>query len=452
MEQFNHKIFKIKKELTDITYDLNKFKTKNHKTITKIIDNLNIIPNKLKSQTINNNTGENDIKLNNHKKNICYTKKSVSLEKNNLHPYKEPKNNLDIISLSANNLNVKDKEKRAISSYFNKTNKNKICVKTDNTLNNMILEDIKNKKNVNNSKNNIKNHSIVMINNYENKNNEFQKLRNYNKYMTLDDKYFNDKENNNVISNYNNEKDKKNSIINIYSYNHNYKNRFNYKLLYNKNLINTENEKNDLNLNKNCITLQNKHLIEPKIEIIDINTNGYNNHIKRNNNLNKGHPFINLSNISQKIRADNNIFKTVGNKNSNNTQKINSFREKLLNGRNKKENTNSNSNDINFDIIKENKNNKIELIYKYLNVNNFEEAKIKINYLKKYEKFYKQLEKNYCKYNNKQTKKYNFSDILFWIFNISNNNSKINYKSFLENIMKKHNIESLEQLKSYTNN
>ena len=46
MEQFNHKIFKIKKELTDITYDLNKFKTKNHKTITKIIDNLNIIPNK----------------------------------------------------------------------------------------------------------------------------------------------------------------------------------------------------------------------------------------------------------------------------------------------------------------------------------------------------------------------------------------------------------------------
>ena len=149
-------------------------------------------------------------------------------------------------------------------------------------------------------------------------------------------------------------------------------------MLYNKNLINTESEKNDLNLNKNCITLQNKHLIEPKIEIIDINTNGYNNHIKRNNNLNKGHPFINLSNISQKIRTDNNIFKTVGNKNSNNTQKINSFREKLLNGRNKKENTNSNSNDINFDIIKENKNNKIELIYKYLNVNNFEEAKIKI--------------------------------------------------------------------------
>ena len=58
--------------------------------------------------------------------------------------------------------------------------------------------------------------------------------------MTLDDKFFYDKENNNVISNYNNEKDKKNSIINIYSYNHNYnnKNKFNYKLLYNKNLIN----------------------------------------------------------------------------------------------------------------------------------------------------------------------------------------------------------------------
>ena len=123
----------------------------------------------------------------------------------------------------------------------------------------------------------------------------------------------------------------------------------------------------------------------------------------------------------------------------------------VLNGRNKKENTNSNSNDINLDIIKENKNNKIELIYKYLNLNNFEEAKIKINSLKKYEKFYNQLEKNYCKYNNKQNKKYNFSDILFWVFNISSNNSKINYKSFLENIMKEYNIESLEQLKSYAN-
>ena len=448
MEQFNHKIFKLKKELTDISYDLNKFKTKNHRTITRIIDNLNISGIKLKTQTINNNEGENDIKLNNNKKNICYTKKSISLEKNNFYPNKEAKNNLnnfDNISLSSNNLNIdkKVKEKRSISSYLNKENKNKIYIKTDNTLNNIIFEDMQNKKGLINPKNRIKNHSTVLYNIYENKNNdEEDKLRDSNKYMTLDDKYFYNKENQNITSNFN--KKKKNNIINIYSYNNTNKNRYNMLC---KNLVNTENEKNDLNINKNSITLQNKNYIKPKIEILDINTIGYNNHIKRNINIIKEHPYINLNNISQKIRTDN-IFKTVGNKKNNNFMKVNSFREKLLKGQNKKDN----SNDINFDTIKGNKIKKIEEIYKYLNVDNFEEAKIKINNLKEYEKFYKQIEKYYCKYNNNnQYKNYNLNDIFLWIFNISKNYSEINYKHFLQQIMKEHNLGNLDQLKSYLN-
>ena len=53
MEQFNHKIIKLKKELIGITLDLNNFKTNNHRTITKIIDNLSTIENKSKKQTIN---------------------------------------------------------------------------------------------------------------------------------------------------------------------------------------------------------------------------------------------------------------------------------------------------------------------------------------------------------------------------------------------------------------
>jgi len=50
MEQFNNKIFKLKKQLNDITFDLNIFKTKNHTTIKRIINNLNTIQNKSKTK------------------------------------------------------------------------------------------------------------------------------------------------------------------------------------------------------------------------------------------------------------------------------------------------------------------------------------------------------------------------------------------------------------------
>ena len=86
MEQFNHKIFKLKKELANITFDLNKFKIKNHRTISRIIDNLNTIENKSKTNSINNNN-KNNIKynvnhsLNNYKKNINYTKKICIIRK-----------------------------------------------------------------------------------------------------------------------------------------------------------------------------------------------------------------------------------------------------------------------------------------------------------------------------------------------------------------------------------
>lgn len=58
MEHFNHKINKLKKELVDITLNLNKFKTENHSTITRIMDNLSTIPKNSNVQTINKNNIE----------------------------------------------------------------------------------------------------------------------------------------------------------------------------------------------------------------------------------------------------------------------------------------------------------------------------------------------------------------------------------------------------------
>ena len=146
MEHFNHKIFKIKKELTDFTLDLNNYKTKNHKAIARILDNLSTIQKKSTTHTISNyNENENKKKINNNnnnslnnfKKSVCYTKKSISLEKNSLYLFNQINNNRKSessnITLSANNLNninISNRQKRAISSYLNK-NRNKFYLKNE---------------------------------------------------------------------------------------------------------------------------------------------------------------------------------------------------------------------------------------------------------------------------------------------------------------------------------
>ena len=449
MEQFNHKIFKLKKELANITFDLNEFKTKNHRTISRIIDNLNTIENKSKTNSINNNN-KNNIKynvnhsLNNYKKNINYTKKSVSLEKNNLYPNKESKSNIDTISLSANNLyidnnilNNNTKPKRAISSYLNNNNKNKIGNKK-NLLNDLLLDDInydkilidkdknKNKiKNINNCSKYEKDLNIC----FDTKKN----LKQSNKYNTLEDKYFLDKENQQLISNYKSKKNKENSI-NIFSFNHNFinnnkksKNKYNY----NYNLTNLENEKNDLDINfkKNYLikkeknkTLQNKNYFK-QIEILDLNTSGYNNDYKINNIINENP--LDLDKISQKTIKNGNLFKNNNIKNNMyNNQQINSFRTNTIQN-NKYKNI---INDINYiNKLDYSENNKSQVI-KYLDTNNFEETKTKINKLMNYLKVYKEIEKIYLKYNNKN-KNYNSNDILLWIFNICKYYSNFNYKA-----------------------
>ena len=67
MEHFNHKFNRLKKELVDITLNLKKYKSENHSTLTRIINNLSTIPKNSNIQTINKINNEN---IDYHKNNI----------------------------------------------------------------------------------------------------------------------------------------------------------------------------------------------------------------------------------------------------------------------------------------------------------------------------------------------------------------------------------------------
>ena len=456
MEQFNHKIIKLKNELTGITLDLNNFKTNNHRTISRIIYNLNTIDNQSKKQTINN-TNDNAIRhnksisLNNFKKNIYYTKKVVSLEKNSLYPNKDIKDNTDIISLSANNLNNSN-SKRAISSYLSCGRKNKKNIRKD-TIYDLILEDKSDKNRITDKK---KHMLLANQNNSYNYNNKQNiNTSNKHKYNTLDDKNFYDKEN--KISNYIEKKYNKDNIINIYSYNHNFtnknRNKTNYNSIYNKTLSMIENEKNDndisnnkkCSINKNnCKTLPNMNNYENIIEIMDLNTIGLNYNYKIDNNIVNDHPYIN-NNMSQNTNAD--LFKkmNINKYNIYNNQRINSFRGKLLTNANIK---NKNIiNEININNNSFNKKTILNQIINKLDVNNWEEAKLRINNLINCQNFVKKLSNIYCKYNNEK-RNYNKNDILLWLINMG---ECFKYKSYMNKIMKFHNIDNLEELKYFVN-
>ena len=130
-----------------------------------------------------------------------------------------------------------------------------------------------------------------------------------------------------------------------------------------------------------------------------------------------------------------------------NNQQINSFRTNTIQN-NKYKNI---INDINYiNKLDYSENNKSQVI-KYLDTNNFEETKTKINKLMNYLKVYKEIEKIFLKYNNKN-KNYNSNDILLLIFNICKYYSNFNYKASLNTIMKAHHIKNLEQLKFFINN
>ena len=61
MKKFDNHVTKLQREMMDITNNLNKFRNKNHKTISLIINNLNI----LSKEIANNNNIEFDSNISN---------------------------------------------------------------------------------------------------------------------------------------------------------------------------------------------------------------------------------------------------------------------------------------------------------------------------------------------------------------------------------------------------
>jgi hypothetical protein len=488
-------------------YDFNTISNMRHsKSKNKIVDMLNksfgelgIQVPKKKSNSKNKNIFDNinmEINVNNNKKNIlnnnksnlCYTKKRISLEKDRLYPFKERKiTKNDQKYLSSNNLinnaNVNNTiQKISIrTNLINDNDKNNKKVPINNEevkVNDILFEDktsieIQHDKNNENNENNKNNYSCLLprYNRSSSFNSlkddiERQKNEKIHEFKTIENKLFFDKENKSIISNYNDKKKKKDNIMNIYSYNYNYnsnnsRNILNNNYLYKKTIELKEKDfnknmlfNNDLRNRNNCKTLQIINDIESK-NTSDLNTiNHRKQSNKIDNNFNLDYPYIELNNISQKLRTDN-LYKKHENKNKNNyfitnTQRINSFREKLLSVKDKNSSIKTKFNTTK-NIINNNKKTDLELILNSLNVSNFQEAKNKIKQLIIIKKFYQKIGKLYNE-SNSFTNNYNVNDILSWIYDISKYSNHFNYKFFLEDIMKEHKIKDFEELKMIVNN
>ena len=473
MEQFNNKIFKLRKEIVDITFDLNKFKKRNHKTISKILNDLNTIH---ESSNIEKKSIYNLKQNSNNKSNLCYTKKRISLEKDRQYPFNERKSTKnDKKYLSSNNLINKTNNTIQKNQSINdneKSNKKMTINNEEVKVNDILFEDktsieVQHYKNNENNKNNYS----CLLPRYNRSSSfnslkddiERQKNEKIHEFKTIENKLFFDKENKSIISNYNDKKKKKDNIMNIYSYNYNSNSNNSRNILnnylYKKTIELKEKDfhknmlfNNDLRNRNNCKTLQIINDIESK-NTSDLNTiNHRKQSNKIDNNFNIDYPYMELNNISQKLRTDS-LYKKHENKNNyfiTNTQRINSFREKLLSVKDKNSTIKSKFNSTK-NIINNNKKNDIELILNKLNVNNFQEAKNKIKQLIIFKKFYQKIGKLYNE-SNSFNNNYSVNNILSWIYYISKYSNHFNYKLFLEDIMKEHKIKDFEELKMIVNN
>ena len=218
MDTLNHQIFKLQKEIVDIGENLNDLKSRNHKTISNILNNFyqstnninnNQGKNDYKKRTINNNKSlskkysQNNQKLNSVNLNSC---KSLSVCNvfnkngsskniyNNFNTYKNndylherffnnnndsnkylKNNNMDYISLNDNYQNNKINKRengRKLFSYAEK-NKNKAKFIHRNNKLNSFRKQLSIKKNNNNNK---ENDFLSKNKDNNNKINEFYKL------------------------------------------------------------------------------------------------------------------------------------------------------------------------------------------------------------------------------------------------------------------------------------
>ena len=408
MKKFDNHVTKLQREMMDITNNLNKFRNKNHKTISLIINNLNSL-----SKEIANNNIENDSNVSNKNSQIEDSRNSINNEKEikNYYHYSLPKYH-DVDERNKKNALFSEKNNDYYRTFFINNKSNSV-----------------NKRS--NGKNKTPRKQYFRADNFQfnNKNNDY-----FNEFFNNKLKADESKQNFNKNSNKNkNKKINKNNVISI-----------------------TQDHKIEDSTNKkknNTITnlLFNNN---NKKEFIYFNRNKQN--YFRQYNLQKNSNKVLTSYYSQRNKE---------NKSYANMKKINTFHERIDNNESQEDNKNNSFNESNYYDLNNNteedtsqkheseieENIEINRLLELLKLKNNNDLKMKLKELYMTKIFANKIISLFYK-NNKNKKKnaINFDDVLCWILSMSNyNKENEEYKLYCKKIMKNYNIKSFNHFKVF---
>ena len=420
MKKFDNHVTKLQKEMIDITKNLNKFRNKNHKTISLIINNLNVISNE-----IANNNLEYDTNLSNKQS-------QIDCQKNPIDIYNENK------------------------KYNHSSLPKKNEINNRNIMNSNLSE--KNFDNYKTFYNNHQNYSSKLIGN-----NFIQTPTK--EYFRVDNDYLNDYFDNKLLTNKNSE-----TFNKFYHKNKN--------IIISKNNSRSINQKYKENKKINNFTLknENKYLTTELVNKKKNNTitnllfNNKKDFIYFNRNKQNYYKQYNQRNNSNKIKTcyyttKNNFIINQKNRRKINTQDIEDIKNIFNNDtqENNKNNDINDSSDNNINNNIEEKNSKkyqneetIEIndLLKVLKLNNVNDLKEKLRELNNIKKFSKKVVSLYYKFNNISSKDdINLDDILYWISSLSKiKNEKDEYKQYCMKLMRDNHINNFNELKSFIDN
>ena len=424
MKKFDNHVNKLQREMIDITNNLNKFRNKNHKTISLIINNLNVL-----SYELANNNAEFD--SNTSIKNSQNENSKASIE-----IYKENKKNSYSSFPKSNGINKRNRNNSELSEKSN---------------DNYMTFFIKNKNNCTNKNN---------YNYSQTPRKQYFRINNI-KYNKNDD-YFNGVFDNELKPNQNNQTfnrtNNKNNIQNIYK---------------NNNLSKQDHSKDRRNINNLVLKNENKYL---RTELANKKKNNSITNLLFNNkkdfiyfNRNKQNYFKqnNQQNNTNKIQTCYNTQRNQDNRSQKNPRKINNFFEKnIIKNINKNEshdeNKNNSFNDSTFYNLNnniENENSKkhesenleIKELLKLLKLNNNTDLKKKLKEFYTTTIFVNKVISIFFKNNKDRIKdEINLDEILYWILSISNyQKENEEYKKYCKQLMKNNNINNFNELKLF---
>jgi len=395
MEYIDNHAIKLHNEIINISKNLNKFRKKNHKTISKIINNLNYITNNIDSKE--------DIGIkalyNGHDNNLIISRnkyKSYSLPKRKKKTNPNIKLNKNKRKNSYNNINYNksnnfDDDKKILNnfSYNNISSNQKYNLKHKFNIKQLNFEE--NKKNFEHFLNNDLNIKKYNYTQY------FNKYDNINTINT--DKYSEDNKMNNKFKSRNNLE----RINNYFNTELDCKKQHKDYLYFNRKKKYNE-EVNPTNFN---IIREYKNFQNPK---------GYNSFFDNYTNdfkkKNYKHPFTMFSPKENMKIVNHN------------------------------------------DDINQPKQTNIKDILKLLNVDNIIDAKDKIERLIKLQDFVDIIISIYLK-NNVSNKtnddNINLNDIIFWVFNCTSNNDNNKYEKYCTKLMNRFNINNFDEFKQFIN-